>query len=433
MTKRSDTLSMTSNYPLSLRASQAVGQPISDLMSRALANPKLISLAAGFVDQHTLPVEPTRAALEAIWADPVESRAALQYGTTPGFLPLREAISHYYAEADGSDVLPPSPEQIVVTAGSNQLLHLVAESILDPGDIVLCASPSYFVFLGTVSNLGARSFGVAVDDEGMIPQALEAALEEIEAAGELPRVKAIYLVTYFDNPRGVSTSLERRAEIVRIAQRWSRENRIYVIDDAAYRELRYEGPDEPSTRAVDPTGETVVVAGTFSKSFSPGIRVGWGVLPPQLVAPVCNQKGNIDFGSPNFGQHLMAAVLRENLYTPHVESLRVSYRRKRDAMLAAAAEHLGPLAGVRWTVPAGGLYVWLELPPSIDAGPQGRLFDVAIRHGVLYVPGGYCYPLRGEAVGVNTIRLSFGVQTEERIAAGVALLAEAIVEVVGSS
>ena len=233
------------SYPLSLRASQAAGQPISDLMSRALANPKLISLAAGFVDQQTLPVEPTREALEKIWADPVESHAALQYGTTPGFLPLREAIAEYYADADGLSVLPPSPEQIVVTAGSNQLLHLVAESILDPGDLVLCASPSYFVFLGTLSNLGARSYGVAVDEDGMIPASLEAALGEIDAEGELSRVKAIYLVTYFDNPRGISTPLARRMEIVRIAEKWSRENRIYVIDDAAYRELRYDGDDEP--------------------------------------------------------------------------------------------------------------------------------------------------------------------------------------------
>ena len=412
---------------LSQRAQWAGGQPISELMAQALAHPELISLAAGFVDQATLPVEPTQQALAAIFSDARRARAALQYGTTPGYPPLREAILARMVEADHAlrSEAGLSTDQVVITAGSNQLLHLVGETLLDPGDIVLCAAPSYFVFLGMLANQGARSVGVAADEQGLIPEALEETLQRLDKADELSRVKAIYCTSYFDNPCSVSLAAERRPQIVEIAQRWSTEHRIYVIEDAAYRELRYSGDDLPSLRAYDGDGETVIVAGTFSKSYSPGIRVGWGVLPKALVGPVCEQKGNIDFGSPNFAQHLMHQVLDAGLFDKHVAQLRVSYRTKLEAMLAAADQYLAPLAGVDWIRPEGGLYVWLTLPEEIDAGPDGVLFRRAMEAGVLYVPGEYCFPVEGERKK-NTIRLSFGVQPVENIERGMRALAEAI-------
>jgi 2-aminoadipate transaminase len=173
----------------------------------------------------------------------------------------------------------------------------------------------------------------------------------------------------------------------------------------------------------------VIVAGTFSKSFSPGIRVGWGILPQNLVGPVVDQKGNVDFGSPNFNQHLMAKLLTMGLFDTHVKRLREGYRKKLTAMLTAAREHLAPLAGVRWYEPTGGLYVWLTLPECVDAGMDGPLFEAALAEGVLYVPGQYCYPSRGEAVRHNTIRLSFGVQSCAKIREGVEKLARAIAAV----
>lgn len=412
---------------LSQRAQWAGGQPISQLMAQALAHPELISLAAGFVDQATLPLEATQQALETIFSNPRRARAALQYGTTPGFPPLREAILARMIEADHTLLSEAglSIDQVVMTAGSNQLLHLVGETLLDPGDIVLCAAPSYFVFLGMLANQGARSVGVAADAEGLVPEALEEMLQRLDRAGELPRVKAIYCTSYFDNPCSVSLAAERRPQIVEIAQRWSTRQRIYVIEDTAYRELRYSGDDLPSLRAYDRTGETVIVAGTFSKSYSPGIRVGWGILPEALVGPVCEQKGNIDFGSPNLAQHLMHQVLDSGKFDEHVAHLRTSYRTKLAAMLTAADQYLTPLVGVEWIQPQGGLYVWLTLPDEIDAGPQGVLFRRAMDAGVLYVPGEYCFPVEGERKK-NTIRLSFGVQPVENIQRGMRALAEAI-------
>ncbi len=419
---------MSSVLRFSRRAELADGQPISELMSRALADPHLISLAAGFVDQQTLPVEPTRQALAALMADDEEARAALQYGTTPGYPPLREALLDEFIRKNGRDQ-ELAIDQVVVTAGSNQLLHLVSESLLDPGDIVICSAPTYLVYMGTLTNLGARSLGVATDKQGMIPEALDDVLASLDRDGELSRVKAIYLVPYFDNPCGITMPLERRQRIVDIAKRWSHAQQIHVIADEAYRELRYSGQDIPSTLTVDEEGDTVIVAGTFSKSFSPGIRVGWGILPKHLVAPVCNQKGNIDFGSPNFSQHLMAKLMELDLFRTHVSRIRTGYHRKLEAMLSAADDCLSCIDGVQWIRPQGGLYVWVQLPDAISAGPRSPLFAAALEHGVLYVPGQFCYPSEGEPVRENTLRLSFGVQTPEKIAQGVAALARAIREV----
>jgi len=419
---------MSVEFHSSNRAQLAAGQPISELMSRALENPDLISLAAGFVDTDTLPAEPVRHASAALLADADAANAALQYGTTPGYPALREILLEHARRADGLDASVPI-EQIVITAGSNQLLHLVSESLLDPGDIVLCASPSYFVYLGLLAGLGARAVGIASDDDGMIPEALEEALARLGAAGELSRVKAVYLVPYFDNPGGVTMPLERRAAVVGIAKRWSRRQRIHVISDEAYRQLRYWGDDIPGTRSCDEEGNTVVVAGTFSKSFSPGMRVGWGILPPHLVEPVNDQKGNVDFGSPNFNQHLITKIMEMGLFEPHVERIRDEYRRKLSAMLEAADEHLAALEGVEWFKPTGGLYVWVRLPESIPTGMDGPLFDVALGEGLLYVPGQYCYPSEGEPACRSAMRLSFGVQSCEKIREGVEKLARAIATV----
>lgn len=412
-----------SPYLPSRRATLAEGQPISELMSRALDNPSLISLAAGFVDQQALPVEVVREVMADLLGNDIEARAMLQYGATPGLPALRRFILDQCTSTANA---PETLDRVVITAGSNQLLHLVAESLLDPGDIVLCAAPTYLVFLGTVANLGARTWSVETDDLGMIPDALEATLQQFAESGDLPRVKAIYLVPYFDNPSGITMPAERVQRIVEIAKQWSHKTRIHVIADEAYRELRYSGDDVPSASEFDDDGETVIVAGTFSKSFSPGVRIGWGILPEHLVGPVCAQKGNIDFGSPNFNQHLMAEVLRRGLFRQHVEKLRNSYRPKLDAMLDAADEYLSPLEGVTWLRPTGGLYVWATLPSQIDTGPAGELFDRSMAEGMLYVPGRYCFPNEGQRAAKNTMRLSFGVQSCERIREGIAALARAI-------
>lgn len=415
---------------LSARSRWAATAPIAALMQQALDNPGLISLAAGFVDAGSLPAASTQSAALSLLSSPERAQAALQYGSVRGDTPLRELLlsrllAHDAADPEGPrEPVAASQDQVVLTAGSNQLLALLADALLDPGDCVVCDAPSYFVFTGLVESVGGRCLSVAADEEGMRIDALEQLLESHAAAGTLERIKAIYVVSYYDNPRGVSLARSRRAALVALAERYSHTHRIYVIEDAAYRELRFSGPDQASVRAYDRSAETVIYAGTFSKTFSPGLRVGYGVLPKALAPALSAIKGNIDFGSPYLNQCLLAEALKLGLYEPHVAQLRALYAQKAACMLEALDEHVASLGVCSYVRPGGGLYVWLSLPPQIETGPQSELYARSREAGVLYVPGEYCYP-SGER-RTNSMRLSFGVQSEERIRLGIQKLAAAI-------
>ncbi|RMF44020.1 MAG: PLP-dependent aminotransferase family protein [Planctomycetota bacterium] len=417
---------------LSQRARWAAGQPIGELMAQALKYPNLVSLAAGFVDNATLPCAEVAACFEALCAESSNLRKALQYDTTAGATGLREVLAEW-SYRSFPDVRP-AIERIVLTAGSNQMLHLLAEAIIDPGDIVLAAAPTYFVFMGTLKAAGAKVIGVAADEDGIDIDALEAELDRLARSGLAGRVKAVYLVPEFDNPAGSTLSLPRRQRLLEIIQRWRHQHGpLLVLSDNAYQLVRFEGEPLPPLSALDSAAtDFVVELGTFSKSFSPGIRVGWGVLPEWLVRPILEIKANIDFGSPHLNQSLIRLALERGLVDSHLPSIIAGYRAKRDAMLDALAEHLGDVAGVTWRKPAGGLYVWLTLPEHIDASEQGRLWPAATGLGVLYVPGHYCFPPEGYPLQRNTIRLSYGVQSVEGIRQGVARLADAIRRLVSS-
>lgn len=398
-------------------------------MQQAVQNPQVISLAAGLVDQASLPVDEVRLASARLLSDESQARQALQYGTTAGADRLRRILVAHLATLEGCrvDQLGVDAEQVILTTGSQQLLSLVAEALVDPGDVVLVAAPTYFAFLGTLNGVGARIIPVAADADGMCTDALETALESLERDGELPRVKLIYIVSWYENPSGISLSASRRRAVVEIARRWSREHRIFVLEDAAYRELHYDGPLLPSVWSFDETRETVILAQTFSKSFSPGLRVGFGVVPRELVGPLCDRKGNEDFGSANFNQHLLATVFEQGLYADHVRILRETYRRKRDAMLAAANRYFGNIAEVEWVHPHGGLYVWMTLPESVATGFESPLFERAAKvEQVMYVPGEVCYAGPAHLKPRNQMRLSFGTQTLAGIDEGMRRLAHAV-------
>lgn len=413
---------------LSRRWHYAREQAISFLMQQAVENPDVISLAAGLVDSETLPVEETRAAVEKVLADHGSGKMALQYGTTAGSERLRRLLLAHFAGLEGCDPhdLGVTASQFVVTTGSQQLLSLVCEILLDPGDICLVAGPTYFVFVGNLNGVGAETVTIPCDDDGMQTDALEAALQQIEDEGRLDRVKLIYTVSYYDNPSGRSLSAERRQQIVDIAHRWSKHHRLFVLEDAAYRELRYDGETLPSVWSCDNSRQTVIYTQTFSKSFSPGLRIGFGVLPRDLVQPLCDRKGNEDFGSANFNQHILATVLESGLYDSHVKQVCAAYRVKRDAMLAAADRWFADLPGVEWVHPHGGLYVWMSLPSQIQTGFESPLFLRAVKEGVMYVPGELCYASPLEERPRNEMRLSYGVQPPEGIDEGMRRLSIAV-------
>lgn len=413
---------------LSARGRRSVDSPIGVLMQRALARPELISLAAGFVDPATLPAEAVDAACRSVLASPASAKLALQYGTTAGDALLRRQVLTRLERLDGPTAAR-HLDQVVLTAGSNQFLATVTALACDPGDVVLCTAPTYFVYLGLLENLGVRAIGVEMDGDGMKPEALEAALAECTARGERERVKLVYVVPDFDNPRGATLSLDRRKRILEIVERerdLHPEHPLYILEDAAYRELCFDGASLPSLLSLDASQDTVLHAFTFSKSLSPGVRVGGGIVPHGWVGRLLGMKGNDDFGSPHFSQRVVSEVLHSGAYEPHLETLRTAYKAKRDATLAALEVEFADLPGVQWQIPQGGLYVWLELPPEIDTGAEGALFGLAMDAGMIYVPGVYAFPAEGAAVRRSCIRLSYGVQPPERITLGVAALAKAV-------
>jgi 2-aminoadipate transaminase len=414
---------------LSQWSQRSSDQAIGYLMQQAVENPGCISLAAGLVDERSLPASLVRDAVDELLADDDAGRRLLQYGTTQGPEPLRRVYRNYLAELEGrTDSLADLPlSRLMLTTGSQQLLSLVVQALFDPGDICLAAAPTYFVFLGVLQAAGAEVIPIEADSDGMRPQALQATLERLAAEGRLGRVRLIYVVSDFENPSGVSVSAERRSELLKLAESWSRESRIYLLEDAAYRELRFEGAAPPSIWSLDHGGKTVILAQTFSKSFSPGIRVGLGVLPEMLIKPVSDLKGNEDFGSAHLNQHIVARVLRNGSYRHHVESVVASYRSKRDAMLRAIDREFAGLHGVTWVRPAGGMYVWMRLPPMIQTGFDSPLFQQATKvDRVMYVPGELCYPASWRDRPRCEMRLSFGVQSEAGIEEGIRRLASAV-------
>ncbi len=419
-------------FALSQKARRTVAPPISYLMAEGVTNPNLISLAAGLVDYDSLPVRRVREALDRLLANEALGRAALQYGTTAGLADLREAMLCHFErlESKSRQQMKLSPDDVLVTTGSQQLLYLLTDILVDPGDIVITAAPSYFVYTGVLEAAGARVLTVPADADGMRTDMLRSLLERLQDGGELHRVKLVYVVSYFDNPTGASLAAGRRSEIVEIAREYSRDHRILILEDAAYRELRYGGPALPSVKAYDPRNECVATVMTFSKPFSAGMKTGYAFVPRELIEPLIFQKGNHDFGSVNLVQHLLYELVRRGEYEAHLREACASYRHKRDVMLAALDRELGGVAGVSWTRPDGGLYVWMTLPRSVNTGRAGELFRRAVASGVLYVPGEYCF-VRGpdRAVPTHHLRLSFGVARPADIEEGVRRLAGCIREV----
>ena len=425
--------SLPDSHSLPLRFSQrrqwAADQSISYLIKQGLENRNVISLAAGFVDETTLPVAEVRDSINRLLTDDAAGRHNLQYATTAGDPRLRSLLLEHlaYVEQSSVDALGVSTGDVMVTAGSQQLLNHIADIVLDPGDICLVSGPTYFVFLGALAGVGARTIAIESDESGMKMDALEAELTRIEAAGELDRVKMIYLVSWFENPSGVSLSAERRQQVVEIAKRWSKQQRILILEDAAYRELRYEGGETPSIWSFDESRQQVILAQTFSKSFSPGVRVGYGVVPRDLIEPLLDIRGNLDFGAACLPQQILADALHSGAFKKHVEHIRQSYRIKRDAMLSAADEFFSDIPGVSWHHPQGGLYVWMTLPDEIETGYQSPLFQRVTRgDGVMYVPGEICYPSGSSVTRRTQMRLSFGVEAPATIREGMRRLSDGV-------
>ena len=379
---------------------------IRDLMA-VTARPEVISLAGGLPDTSTFAPEAFTAAADRVAAE--WCARALQYGPTEGLEEARDCIRQVMA-AEGMRV---DTDEVLVTTGGQQVIDLVTKTLVDPGDVVVCEAPTYPGAVPVFSSYEADVVQIEVDADGMRIDALERALDALEREGRAP--KFIYTVPNFQNPSGVTMSLERRHRLVEIAH--ARE--LLVLEDNPYGLLRYEGEAHPPLYALD-GGVFVMYLGTFSKILSPGIRLGWVAAPPPVLDKLAMGKQATDLCTSSLSQFMVRAYFENTDWRAYVSSLTEVYRVRRDTMLDSLAEFFP--AEAEWTRPSGGLFVWVTLPDFIDTTD---LLARALRDNVAFVPGEAAY-LDGR--GRSSMRLNFSGVGEDRIREGVRRIGAVVAE-----
>jgi 2-aminoadipate transaminase len=392
---------------LSDSARTATRNEIRELL-KLIAKPDMISLAGGLPAPASFPVEELKEVVARVLD--VHGTTALQYGPTEGDVGLRELLLDVL-EHDGRTGI--TIENVLVTTASQQALDLCARIFLAPGDAVMCGSPSYLGALGAFTACGARLCGVPLDDEGMRTDLLEHRLLVLRRDGVRP--KFVYVVPDFQNPAGVTLSLQRRHELLSIA----REFDLLVLEDNPYRELRYTGETPPSLGALDRDGRVITLY-SFSKVFCPGLRLGYVVADPSIITALVLAKQPVDLCTSSFNQFIAREYIAGGHLWKRLERTRALYAHKREVMLAALGEHIDPSWGVRWTRPEGGMFVWMTLPVHLDARD---LFAKAIERNVAFVVGSafHC-----DNRGKNTLRLNFSFPSPEQLQTAVKRLADAI-------
>jgi 2-aminoadipate transaminase len=378
-----------------------------DLMA-VTARPEVISLAGGLPDTSSFPPETFAAVAQRIAHE--SCAKALQYGPTEGLAETKDCIAEVMRAEGGMRV---DPDHLIVTTGGQQVIDLVTKTLIDPGDVIIAEAPTYPGAVPTFSSYQADVVQIDIDSDGMRIDLLEERLAELDREGRRP--KFIYTVPSFQNPAGVTMSLERRQRLVELAA----EHEILVLEDNPYGLLRYEGQPLPPLYALD-GGVYVMYLGTFSKILSPGIRLGWVVAPAPVLEKINLGKQAADLCTSTLSQLMVQAYFEEAPWHDYVESLTEIYRARRDTMLDALAEFFPPEA--EWTRPAGGLFIWATLPDYIDTTD---LLARALRDNVAFVPGEAAY-LDGR--GRNAMRLNFSASDDEAIREGIRRIGKVVRE-----
>ncbi len=369
--------------------------------------PDVISFAGGLPAPEVFPLAEVEAATHRVLAE--HGAAALQYGATEGYPPLRELLVRHMSRY-GIEV---GPENVLVTAGSQQALDLIGKLLVNPGDRVLVEEPTFVGALQAFGVYQADFVTVPVDHDGLRIDRLEEALRS--------GPKFLYVLPNFQNPAGVTLSLERRARLVELAAHYG----TPIVEDDPYGQLRYEGDHLPSLVRLDAELHgcarrerafrgAVLYLGTLSKTLAPGLRLGWVVAPEDVIRKLVQLKQGADLHTSTFTQMVAHEVARGGFLDQHVRRIRDVYRERRDAMLRAMDAHFPP--GVAWTRPAGGLFLWVTLPEGVDAK---ALLDHALEQKVAFVPGAAFFAAGG---GERALRLNFSYCPPERIEEGIARL-----------
>jgi len=383
-------------WQFSERAQQLQSSFIREIL-KITQRPEIISFAGGLPSPATFPVERMKAAYDKVLSD--NGKVALQYGPTDGYAPLREWIAGSLS-TEGSTILP---EQILMTSGSQQALDLLGKVLIDEGSRVLVETPSYLGALQAFSVYRPEFKSVATDEHGLVPSSLE---------GIAQGARMLYALPNFQNPTGRSLSVERRQELVETCARLG----VPLIEDDPYGSLSYKGAPSPKMVAMNPDG--VIYMGSFSKVLTPGIRLGYVCAPLPLVRRLELAKQAADLHTAQLTQMVVHEVVKDGFLDQHIPTIRQLYGDQCQVMLDAMQEHFP--AGVSWTRPEGGMFIWVTLPQQIDAM---KLLEQSLAARVAFVPGA---PFYANDPATNTLRLSFVTVPPERIREGIAVLGKLI-------
>jgi 2-aminoadipate transaminase len=392
------------DYRFAQRTQRMTASVIRELL-KLTEQPDVISFAGGMPAPEIFPLAEVEEATRQVLRD--GGAQALQYGATEGYRPLREMIARHTARFG----LHTSPESVLITSGSQQALDLLGKVFINPGDRILVEEPTYLGALQAWNAYGAEYVTVPVDEGGMVTSALEAALRT--------GPKFIYVLPNFQNPTGVTLHLERRRQLVQLADRYG----VPIVEDDPYGQLRFSGEHLPPIVTLDGRGRghdepryrgNVIYLSTFSKILAPGLRLAWVIAPPEVIRRLVQAKQGADLHTATFTQMIAYQVAQSGFMDRHVRHIRRVYKERRDVMLAAMDAYFPP--SVRWTHPNGGLFLWVTLPAGLDAA---EVLKAALELKVAFVPGASFFACGG---GANTFRLNFSNATPEKIQEGIARL-----------
>lgn len=372
---------------------------------KVTAQPDMISFGGGFPAAELFPLERTREACEKVIKE--NGRKALQYSTTEGYAPLREWVAEFTAKQGFKS----TADNVLLTSGSQQALDLIGRIFINRGDRILTESPTYLGALQAWNAYGASYVTIDTDENGLNTDKLEAIIST--------NIKFQYVLPNFQNPMGVTMSLERRIRLVELALQYG----VPLVEDDPYGALRFEGEPILPVAAIDAAHQdagseysgNVIYTSTFSKILAPGLRIGWVIAPPEVIKKMVQAKQGADLQSSTFDQYLAYELAKGDWIEDHIKLIRKVYHERRDVMLEAFEEFMP--AGTTWTTPQGGLFLWLRLPEGCDTI---ELFPIAVEEKVAYVPGEPFYPISGPK---NTMRLNFSACNPELIREGVRRLA----------
>jgi 2-aminoadipate transaminase len=379
------------------RASNRMGSSIIREILKLLRKKNVISLAGGIPDPKLLPLAQITEATQQVLKN--NGCDALQYGTTEGYLPLRE----FLAERLNNRGIKADAGNILITSGSQQGLDLIGKVFVDPEDVVITEKPTYLGLIQSFTAYQSRFCSLPIDEQGMQIDLLEEALQRYNPC-------LIYVLPNFQNPAGVTIPLERRQRIAELSVKYQ----VPVVEDDPYGELRYYGEHLPAIKSLA-CAENTIMLGTISKIISPGHRLGWVVAREEVIKRLVLAKQAADLHSNTFSQRVIYEFCRQGHLDGHIEFLCREYCKKRDVMLTALDKYFPP--DIKWTKPAGGLFLWVTLPEGMSST---RILKESIQQGVAFVPGSAFFP---DGDGDNTLRLSFSSASLDELDLGIERLA----------